>query len=282
MPASQQLDRWPGRGSPQPHPPGSVRGGAVTVLVRSWLPPYRISCAKVQVKDMFLVYWEAAQTCLISAVLPEGSGTHNSHCVVRGDILFHLVTSVFCREHVQSWQDSSIFSSHTDYSKGWSTPSQDIIQNRRVLCWDSIMLILKMAKLFHFQRTLMQRHSPCSSAHTDLPTHPPSHTSRAGGTCTCWEGTEKPEPLWLVPAWTTHPQLLTLHRRRGLWGWSLSSTVPLPWEMGDLKLSPFFHHSPGTQLRPLSNLQKVGEGGILTGRAQHCCGFRWHSWGWDL
>lgn len=56
----------------------------------------------------------------------------------------------------------------------------NIIQNLRTFCLDEIMLIFKIPKLFHFQRTLMQIHLPCSFTDRDLPALPPIPAEQAG------------------------------------------------------------------------------------------------------
>lgn len=49
-----------------------------------------------------------------------------------------------------------------------------------MFCLDKIMLIFKIPKLFHFQRTLMQIHFPLSFTNMDLPALPPIPAEQAG------------------------------------------------------------------------------------------------------
>lgn len=171
----------------------------------------------------------------------------------------------------------------------------NIIQNLGMFCLDKIMLIFKIPKLFHFQRTLMQIHFPRSITNTDLPALPPIPAKQAG-LAQAGRGPRSQKPRDSVPARTTHPQLLALPEE-------MPSPRPLellPRQRGSCDgrrprvITGFSIAPKDTAQATLCNLlqrfreatfcnwEKEGEGGILTGRVQWCYGFLWHDGAWDL
>lgn len=73
------------------------------------------------------------------------------------------------------------------------------------------MLILKIPKLFHFQRALTQIHFPHSFTNMDLPALPPIPAKQAG-LAQAGREPRSQKPCDSVPAWTTHMRFLALHK----------------------------------------------------------------------
>lgn len=156
----------------------------------------------------------------------------------------------------------------------------NIIQNLGMFCLDKIMLIFKIPKLFHFQRTLMQVHFPRSITNTDLPALPPIPAKQAG-LAQAGRGPRSQKPRDSVPGRTTHPQLLALHEE-------MPSPRPLSCSRGRAVAAGgtprwkatsgyyrFCHRSQGAQLRLLSvipyNTSEMQH--FVTGRRKGRVGF---------